>query len=343
MPGERSFVIDSALGMLILTNFDGFPVCWQTKSGATGEARVVKSVQEMISGAAHQEAIALINCNPQLTYQTTAQALLRFRRHFPIVAVDLVLRPPQSFRSRLFQPLRRFLLNRVDHFIHYFKDLAGYEAVFGITAQRSSFVPFKANLFGIEREANSMDGTYVLCIGRTLRDFDTFFSAMEMLPYPGAISQPDFQAMREHGARFTRTLDTLPQNVRVLADDGSREAMARVLNQAKIVVLPILKESMAASGSSTCLNAMLFSKCVIGTEGPGFSDVFENGEVVCVPSENPAALASAVKEYWQNNDKREKVALAGHRYALEAGGDRDLFQRIIESVVSWYQTEYRAR
>ena len=326
--------------MLLLTNFEGFPVRWQTKSGLKGEARVVKSAREILSGAKGQQAVAIINCNPQLTYDVTTQALLGFRRDLPIVAVDLVLRPPRSPRSRLVQPFRRFLLNRVDHFINYFNDLSGYDAAFGISPQRSSFVPFKANLFGMEREANPAEGTYVLCLGRTLRDFDLFFSAMEMLPYPGAISQPDFQAMREHGARFTRTLESLPKNVSVLKDDGSKTAMANVLKQAKIVALPILKESMAASGSSTCLNAMLFSKCVIATEGPGFSDVFKNGEVVCVPPENPTALADAIKRYWEDDKMREQVALAGHRYALEAGGDQDLFQRVIESVVSWYQTEY---
>jgi len=326
--------------MLILTNFQGFPVRWQTKSGIVGEARVLKSAREILSSAGEKEAIAIINCDPQLTYDVAGQALLRFRRHFPIVAVDLVLRPPRSPRSRLLQPLRRFLLNRVDHFINYFNDLSGYEAAFGISPQRSSFVPFKANLFGMEREANTAEETYVLCVGRTLRDFDLFFSAMEMLPYPGAISQPDFQAMRQHGARFTRTVDKLPKNISVLDDDGSKEAMARVLAQAKLVVLPILKESMAASGSSTCLNAMLFGKCVIATEGPGFSDVFQNGEVVCVPPENPTALANAITQYWQDDKMRQRVASAGHRYALEAGGDLDLFQRVIESVVSWYQTEY---
>jgi glycosyltransferase involved in cell wall biosynthesis len=112
--------------------------------------------------------------------------------------------------------------------------------------------------------------------------------------------------------------------------------MAEVLKASKIVVLPILKESIAASGSSTCLNAMLFNRCVIGTEGPGFSDVFENGELVCVPPENPGELARAIQDIWSNDDKRRKIASAGHKYALQAGDLQALFQRLIDSVGNWY-------
>jgi glycosyltransferase involved in cell wall biosynthesis len=110
--------------------------------------------------------------------------------------------------------------------------------------------------------------------------------------------------------------------------------MAALLKASKIVVLPILKASISASGSSTCLNAMLFKRCVIGTEGPGFSDVFEKGELVCVPPEDPGKLAQAIQDIWSNDDKRRNIAAAGNRYALEAGDLHALFQRLIDSVAN---------
>ncbi len=295
---------------------------------------VTSAAEALESGVSDRDALAVINCNPALTYSLAAKCLLKQRR-IPIVAVDLVLRRPKSLRSPLFQPIRRILLNRVDHFIHYFKDMSGYQQTFGIGPDRSSFVPFKANLFSVLPQ-HFPEGMYVTCLGRTLRDFDTFFAAMAALPYPGAISTPDFKAMKQHGSRFSSSLGTLPKNVHILEDDGSREAMANVLQASKLVVLPILKESMAASGSSTCLNAMLFRRCVIGTEGPGFSDIFQNGELVWVRPEDPVELAKAIQEIWLDDDKRERIAAAGHRYALEAGDNQALFQRVIEAVASWY-------
>ncbi|MBV8829782.1 MAG: glycosyltransferase [Acidobacteriaceae bacterium] len=321
--------------MVILTNLEDFPASWRAANGLAGTSRRVRSARDTLRFyAENREAAAMINCDPAFTYRLAARCLLH-RRKLPIVAVDLVLRKPKTFRSRLFQPFRRVLLKRVNYFIHYFKDLSGYQSTFGIGPDRSSFVPFKANLFSVLPQDLS-EGSYVTCLGRTLRDFDTFFAAMETLPFEGAISQPDFKAMKAHGSRFSRPLEKLPRNVRILEDNGSRQGMADALKASKIVVLPILKESIAASGSSTCLNAMLFNRCVIGTEGPGFSDVFNKGELVCVPPEDPKQLARAIQEIWSNDDRRRKVASAGHQYALEAGDLRALFQRLIDSVADWY-------
>jgi glycosyltransferase involved in cell wall biosynthesis len=317
--------------LLVLTNFARFPLRWQTGSGTSGESRILSSAEEFLNAAAsNPEAVLLINCDPALTLGLARR--LFFQKKPRLVAVDLVLRRPRSLRARLLNLWKRLLLRRVDHFIHYFNDLSGYQKLFGIGPVRSSFVPFKANLFDRSVNKESAAGEYVLCAGRTLRDYDSFFSAMEQLPYPAAISRPNFDLLREHGARFRRSLEQLPENVRVIEDDGSDEALADLLRKAKIVVVPVLKESMAASGCSTCLNAMLFGKPVIGTEGPGFSDIFTQGEVLCVPPEDAAALRDAIRRLWEDNQIRNRTAAAGREYGLIAGGEQQLFQRVLEDV-----------
>ena len=327
--------------MIIFTNFDNFPSRWQTKEGVTGETRILRSASAIAKAARRApKSIALINCNPPMVYGLAARSLTAPGGRPALVAVDLVLRRPRSVRSWLLHPFRRFLLSRVDHFFHYFKDLRGYDSIFGVGPDRSSFVPFKANLFERVDFQNVPPGEYVLCLGRTLRDYDTFFEAIEKLPLPAAIARPDRHLMKRHGARFSRPLDRLPKNVRILEDDGSPEAMAEIIRSAKIVVIPILPESMAASGCSTCLNAMLFKKCIIGTEGPGFSDVFENHEVLCVPPKDPVSLAQAIQDLWENDDRRESMAARGFEYAVSAGGEQDLFQRLIDRVIPWFQNEY---
>src|SRR5690606_28195169 len=110
-----------------------------------------------------------------------------------------------------------------------------------------SFVPFKPNLPNQPDMTPAVEGEYILCFGRSLRDFDTFFDAVERLPYPAAIPAPNLEHLKAHGARFTRSPDRLPGNVRLLPDDNTMEAQVRMLRSARIVVLPILKSSIVAS------------------------------------------------------------------------------------------------
>jgi glycosyltransferase involved in cell wall biosynthesis len=235
-------------------------------------------------------------------------------------------------------PVKRFLLSKVDHYIHHFKDLRAYGEVFGIRLDRSSFVPFKVNLSDHHRLEPRPGGDYVLCFGRSMRDFDTFFTAMESVPYPGAIARPNLIELKRNCAKFTRPLDRLPRNIRLLEDDGSESAQIRILSGAKFLVLPILEGSMAASGISTCLNAMMLGKCVVGSEGPGMTDVFSSGEILSVPPEDPTALARAIRQAWEDDALRTRTAAAGYAYAVGVGGERELYARIIDQVTTWCAT-----
>jgi glycosyltransferase involved in cell wall biosynthesis len=281
-------------------------------------------------------AVFVVNCDPSLTFRLAAA--LWFRKSPDLVAVDLVLRRSETFANRVALSGRRMLLRRIQHHIHHFRDVGPYCEVYGIDPQHCSFVPFKASpQFEDELPADG-NGEYVLCFGRSMRDFDTFFDAMEKLEYPAAIPEPDFASFRKHGARFSRPRNELPRNVRVLPDDKSVEAQKRMLGNARLVVLPILKSSVVASGIGTSLNAMRAGKCVIGTEGVGMSDIFKS-EMLLVPPENPEALAKEIRRAWEDSPLRQRTAEAGQRYAKSLGGERELYQRIIDVVASSSRSE----
>jgi glycosyltransferase involved in cell wall biosynthesis len=253
----------------------------------------------------------------------------------PIVAVDLVLRRPKTFPARLAALVKRLLLARIDHFIHYFRDLDGYSSWYGITPQRSSFVPFKPNLrYRYEPRLDLPGGDYVLCFGRSLRDYDTFFDAMQGLPFPGAIPAPDMGALREHESRFTRPLDRLPANIRILDDDGSQESMIRAIEAAKIVALPMLSSTLAASGISVYLNAMLLGRPVVISSGPGVSDLLTD-QAVMVPPEDAASLRDAIARVWADDALRARLIHSGREYALSLGGEPELRARVRESALAW--------
>jgi glycosyltransferase involved in cell wall biosynthesis len=326
--------------VVIVTNIRRFPLKWTAACGDSGSSILANSVSEFLEYRTQREAVFLVDCDPPLSFKLAAA--LWFGKRPDLVSVDLVLRRPNDLKSRVALFYRRQLLRRFNHHIHYFRDLTEYSRVYGISHEHSSYVPFKANAEVIEALPPDGNGKYVLCFGQSMRDFDTFFDAIEKLGYPAAIPEPDFALLRKHGSRFTRPLTKLPANVQLISDDRSGEAQKRLIRDARLVVLPILKTSMVASGIGTALNSMLAGKCVIGTEGPGMSDVF-GPEMLLVPAENPEALASMMRGAWEDEELRQRTAEAGQRFAKSLGGEPELYQRIIDEVVKWSRTRRNAR
>jgi glycosyltransferase involved in cell wall biosynthesis len=318
----------------ILTNFERFPTEWSTSNGHSGTSEYCKSL-DAYRHKAKTADLFLINCDVNLTLGLALASLRNEYGRVPLVAVDLVLRRPVNPRARLTAMVKKRLLRRVDHFINYFRESEGYARYFGITPQRSSATPFKANLRYRHEPSVHKEGEYVLCFGRSLRDYDTFFQAVGQLPYPAAIPYPDLKALRMHTARFTYSLDQLPKNVRLLEDDGSQERLIQIIEGARIVVIPILASSILG-GNSVSLNAMFLNKCVIVSEGPGISDMLTPDQVVMVPPEKPDALAAAIREVWEDDALRRQIANAGYEHALSLGGEPELFQRILDLTMAWY-------
>ena len=324
--------------MVIISNLADFPQQWTAASGEKGRSVYARTAAEFLAHRNEPGAVFLVNCDPPLTYRLAAESLVPLRAFPPLVCLDLVLRPPRGFAQHLLLPLRRFLFSRVDHFIHYFRDLSKLQAVYGIGPKSSSYISFKPNLSGNCADPCS-EGEYVIAFGRSMRDFDTFLTAMEMLPgYPGAVTPPGLAHLPQHCGRFSRPLEELPPNVRCLDYELSEAAEIKVLRGAKIVVVPILKTSLVSAGISVCLNSLWLGKCVIGSEGPGMLDVFTEGEILTVPPEDPAALAAMIRRVWEDDELRTRTAATGHAYALRLGGTRELYARVIDQVSAWRQT-----
>jgi len=316
--------------MLIVHNFRSFPENWKTAGQQGTSIHAGQKADAFLEHRRNPEAVFVVNGNVALVMELAARMFAGTRR--PLIAVDLVLREPEDIAARLELPLKKALLRRVDRFIHYFRDLRGLTRVYGIGPEHSSYVPFKVNLADRHALAPEPEGEYVLCFGRSMRDFDTLLDAMERLPdIPGAITRPDPRVFAKHHARFTRPISAIPANVRVLDDDRTEDSEIRILRNANLVVLPILARSLVASGISTCLNAMFLEKCVIGSEGPGMSDIFSS-EILTFPPENVQRMTEIIRRAWDDSALRRTTAQAGRRFALQAGAEPELYQRIIEEV-----------
>ena len=315
----------------LLTNFERFPAQWRSTSGVTGTTVVAKTFGEFFRLRRNADFI-IINCDADLTYKLGAVDLLLPFLHVPVLSHDIVLRKPRSFRTRAMTFVKRILLMRTDHFTVHFRILDGYRKYFGIGSNRTSYLPSRPNIRGRYNYKVGPDGEYMLCFGRSERDYDTYFAAVATLPYPAAILQPNFEQLRENGSRFTWPLDKLPPNVQILPDEATDESMIRAIEKAKLIVLPILGSHIAPSGISMYLAAMLMGKCVILTEGPAASDVFTD-EVILVPPEDPEALAEAIRRAWEDDDLRHRTAEAGRRYSESCGGEPELHQRVLDRAI----------
>ena len=310
--------------MRILTNYERFPASWELPGGLSGTTRIIYKGGDLLRHLRECDLI-LVNNDTGMVLRLGALFTVLPWLKKPLVAVDLVLRRPSN---EVVRRLKRLLFSRVDYFIHYFKDVTGYQRYYGIGPDRSGYVPFKPNIRYRHDAPANPDGDYILCFGKSQRDYDTFFDAVAQVPYPAAIPRPDFVQLRRHGSMFSRGLSELPPNVRILDDDGSSETMVRVLSGARLVVLSVRKASICASGISTYLNAMLLGKCVIVSEGVGASDVLTD-QALFVPPEDPPALAAMIRRAWEDDALRRSTAARGCQYAASLGGEPDLYRNIL--------------
>lgn len=317
-----------AKALHIATNLERFPTEWEL-NGKRGTSQYCVSFEDFWKARAKADLL-LVNCDPGLSWRLGLLFRLMPWTAKPLLANDLVLLTPKTgWKGRLSAAFKRFSLGGVTHFTHHFRDLSGYERYYGINPARSSYLPFKSNLLGRHKIEANPEGSYVLCFGRSERDYDTFFAAMEKLPeIPAAIPEPDWANLSMHGSVFTRSQEQLPANVEVMPDEGGEAAQIRFLSGAKLVVLPLIPDRIKASGVSVCLNAMLLGKCVVTSEGPGTSDVL-NGEAALTPPGNVEALVEAIAGLWAKDDERRAIAARGRAYALACGTEADSHRRIL--------------
>jgi hypothetical protein len=134
-----------------------------------------------------------------------------------LVSVDPVLRRPKTMKACCMALLKRVLFSRVDAFILYFKDLRGYDRLYGIGPARAAYVPFKVNGWKLASSSPSA-GSFVLCAGRSRRDVRTFVQAMRKTGHPGVLLEQRAELLAQHGT--SAWADELPPNLKLIVDEG---------------------------------------------------------------------------------------------------------------------------
>jgi glycosyltransferase involved in cell wall biosynthesis len=260
-------------------------------------------------------------------------AFCLFRWLFPfrrcrLVSLDTQLRRPRNRRELVAARFKRWLLRRVDHFALNFKDLEGYEKFYGISPARNFYVPFKVNLSAIPlRNEVTVEGEYVVTIGRSHRDLQTFVAAMRQVDYPGVLLYDDRASVGERESELE--LSKLPCNLRhELYSEGGDKRYIELTRRAKLVVLPIVTNCISSAGISAYLLAMAFCRCVIITDSPATRGLLTD-QAIIVPPADATALANAIRHAWEDDTLRKRVAEAGRRYAARLGEETRLLHDVV--------------
>ncbi len=206
-----------------------------------------------------------------------------------LVTLDFfVVRPP---KWQL--PVIRWALGRVYKLLVYFRDSASFEVKYGLPRSRFEYVPFKVNSWELIREAVISDGGYIFVGGRSRRDFATLFEAVKDLPYPVRILTAHEPELLPHGSSLAGL--RVPANVEMIYKDTDRKLYVELMANARLVVLPIVKDSAVQAGIGVYIMGMALRKCVIISEGLGVSDVLQPHQACIVPPGDASALRDAIE------------------------------------------------
>lgn len=281
---------------------------------------------------------ALINCSP---HDLLLFCLLKWLRPFArcrIVSQDTVL--PIPLRASFSQQLRWWakivLFKQVDLFIEYFRDTRGYEIWYRIERRKFRYVPFKINRYEKVLATPTTDEGFLFCGGNTRRDFATLIEAVRDTPYRVRIVTMRNDTIQGHGSYLDES--HLPPNVEVVRHDGG-DSFVDYIAAARLVVLPIRRENISASGIGVYLAAMALGKCVIISSGPAVDGVIPPGSAIVVPPEDAVALRAAIATAFADAELRQSVGARARSYALGLEGE----ERLADSVMQVLAEDHRAR
>lgn len=183
------------------------------------------------------------------------------------------------------------------------EDLAGL----GVPRSRLHLIHFgiDAGFFSINK--NDSRGDCVASVGRDSgRDYSSLFKAAELVGKPFTVV----------AARKNIQDITVPANVAVLYDKSLSE-IRDLYSQSRLVAIAskdaTIPDGSDCSGQTVILDAMAAGKAVIATARPWISDYFIPGQdIVVVRPGDPDALAKAIEDLWNNEEKRSAIARYGH-------------------------------
>jgi glycosyltransferase involved in cell wall biosynthesis len=262
-----------------------------------------RSCWNSIRTAHRQQAALLISHDARVTFRCASAARLQ-RVRIPHVAWGFNFTTlPRGLQRRLMARA----LRSVDRFITYSTmERAVYADYFGIEAAKIDVVLWGVGQPLVEPAETPLEqGDYICALGGNARDYRALFTAMASLPEIPlvAVLRPENLAGLE-----------VPPNVRLHFNLPLGNAN-NILGFSRFMVLP-LAGSDVPCGHVTLVAAMLLKKAMIISNSTGVSDYVEEGvSSLLVPVGDSSALASRIRELWNDPARAEQIGAAGYAFA----------------------------
>ncbi len=296
-----------------------------------GLARMCRSALRTAWQARTADAV-LLNC--AVTDTLLLCGVLRLlRTRCRVIVSDPVMNPPHGIARALRAAMKRWLFRRVDLFLVHQVDLAEYSRLYGITADRSVYVPFKVNLLDVIRTITPEEGDYIFSCGVTNRDWPTLGAATRDLPHRVIVSMPDTEQLVRMGAvaHPPRPADFGANATFVVNGADPREWLS-LAARSRLVVLPVTRDAINPSGVSTYLSIMALGKCVVISDGPATRGILTD-QAVIVPPADAGALRARLEGLWNDVADRRATAAKGEAYARSLGASDRLLADLAGHVV----------
>ena len=253
------------------------------------------------------EAVYTLGIRPAQAYGFLCRILGKGNK--PHIAGEIFLDEPrpESSKWKIKRGVRRFALARVDRFILFSSaETRLYSRELMLPPERFHFVPFHTNIQEPTQPELTANGEYGFAAGRSLRDWKTFFSAIDGFNHEFVVVA-DAQSM--DGL-------PLPKNVR-LYRDIPRSQYLDLLKAARFVIVPLYASGRSA-GQVVVLEAEALGKPVIASDVDGVRDYVspdESGLLVTVG--DVEALRSAIQRLINDDRLCRRLATTGFERVME--------------------------
>lgn len=307
---------DNSQGLLITP--------YQAPTGLVGWLKLLMAMRK--------NDLVLMNCAaPDLLKVCLARRLL-IGQCAQIISLDTVLPIPKEDtpKQRFKLAVVRWLFQQPTLFIEYFRKTEGYTRHYRISRDKFVYVPFKVNGYDTIQQIRPRDRGYIFCGGNTRRDFNSLIEAARHIEHPFRIVTMGDDEIAKHGSSLS--LADRPSNVEVIRHDGDRRSFLEHIAGASLVVLPVLKGNISATGISVYLSSMALGKCVIISSGPAVDDVLPDEAAITVPPEDVEQLTQAISNLMADKRLRQSTAAAGKAYAESLGSEEQLYHNIIQEM-----------
>lgn len=220
----------------------------------------------------------------------------------PHVATEILLDETRSssLAWRMKRALRRLAFAQTAAVIVFSKgERELYSRELQLPLDRVRFVPFHTN---IQQPRFTAAGTYGFAAGRSLRDYRTFFAAVETIKFPFIVV-----ADRDSVAHLR-----IPDNVE-LHCDVPRSKYLELLEGSLFVTVP-LEAEYRSSGQVVVLEAAALGKPVIASNVVGVRDYISHGvDGLLVPPGDPEALRSSIQSLIADDAMGQRLARSAMR------------------------------